>query len=666
MLTTPGLPVDFSFSWRPSSADAYQPDGGFVLVECRHGKYAHFPKGIGLARELAKFVDPSPILAAAEKLRNERRRLAEDGSEWRCVVGPGTRVRIATFSAPTLTGLTIGWDDLPDGATFVTLDESDGWPWDHDLRAAVLIWHRAAYVLQPDECYPPGELPRKMAEDEVRGKDGSVWALTIGFSPTMNGPSVRIGESYWWHPGMPALWHDHPAHDASQLSRLQAFWERSQPKEDGPPEELAKHPLDSMARTFTDEPDALLIAPEPARVTDVRFNESLRLASFRFEGQTWFFNGDWSDHSLKDALHPLDIALIERCWAEGRKDTFQGTHVGWSQADEAAFRKAWEDERNKQNSGPEVAASALAAKPVLNADSQREAESAVVTEAHSVTPSGEVKAPEEADPLAPAPVFGRAFSAEDKATLRETDPLHCATELEVAAILLKHIDPSRLVAALDGETRNGIVCELARSAFPGWDQGDGVTVEMGLDLIEQRDAALRRAATTQDLARQSDANWSRVAEGLIRERDAALSDHIRRVDGTETDDRASMWETTAMCEGARREQAERERDEAKANYRQACIDGNNNAKIARDAIERAQISEQSEHLAAKQRDETQARNGQLQARLHKIADIANGTIKPEPAPDLTELREALKKWNDEGPWTASEQLAAAVERLVGK
>ena len=68
-LTTPGLPVDFSFSWRPSSADAYQPDGGFVLIECRHGKYAYFPKGIGLDRELAKFVDPSPHTAARARER---------------------------------------------------------------------------------------------------------------------------------------------------------------------------------------------------------------------------------------------------------------------------------------------------------------------------------------------------------------------------------------------------------------------------------------------------------------------------------------------------------------------------------------------------------------------------------------------------------------------
>jgi hypothetical protein len=221
-------------SWVPTISPECQPDGGLVSIDigqpCRFALCCSSDHENLRAKLANHCADPEAILAAAEKLRNERRRLAEDGSEWRCVVGPGTRVRIATFSAPTLTGLTLGWDDLPDGATFVTLDESDGWPWDHDLRAAVLIWHRAAYVLQPDECSPPGELPRKMAEDEVRDREGRVLKMRMG-TDSLKRPLVLIGDDMRWHPARPLELPTPCPFDPSQLARLQAFWERSQPKE---------------------------------------------------------------------------------------------------------------------------------------------------------------------------------------------------------------------------------------------------------------------------------------------------------------------------------------------------------------------------------------------------------------------------------------------------
>jgi hypothetical protein len=133
-----------------------------------------------------------------------------------------------------------------------------------------------------------------------------------------------------------------------------------------------------------------------------------------------------------------------------------------------------------------------------------------------------------------------------------------------------------------------------------------------------------------------------TVEERLRVAHAALSDHIRRGEG-ETDDRASMWETTAMCEGARREQAERERDEARDRE-----------------IQHLARAEKAEELAEDRRHAHNEIFAALQKSEASIRELESS------APDLTELREALKVWNDEGPWTASEQLAAAVQRLVGK
>lgn len=99
----------------------------------------------------------------------------------------------------------------------------------------ILAWHRAAYLGTPDkpgpiladECYPPGELPRKMAENEVRHPDGSVSRMIWWDN------EVCIGGSFRWTPSMVVLdYGTHPTRVPGQLARLQAFWDRHAPLAD--------------------------------------------------------------------------------------------------------------------------------------------------------------------------------------------------------------------------------------------------------------------------------------------------------------------------------------------------------------------------------------------------------------------------------------------------
>jgi hypothetical protein len=638
-LTTPGLPVDFSFSWRPSSADAYQPDGGFVLIECRHGKYAYFPKGIGLDRELAKFVDPSPILLAAEKLRNEKRRLAED--EWRDDIGT-----LYAFSRPVLTGLTVGWN-ASNGD-----DRSESYTWEQigaestdNFRSAALAYHRRAYfpLLQPDECYPPGELPRKMADDEVRFPDGSAGRMVAeranetwtksGMRVVVRSSRSSVGDR-WWAPDMATPCADHSATVDGQLARLQAFWERSQPKEDGPPVELAedvflnvcgkqtpmrmagrclehwvgdawakddrdslvslakvhpgyvralayfdrhvaKHPLDSMARTFTDEPDALLIAPEPARVTDVRFEVGgVRYMLAGRELPLSFF-GTWHAAHKKDALHPLDIALIERCWAEarlGEREVLDDQGRAWSV--DCQVNDTFPILLRREDMALGMAAKELASdhpnawwwmradEITIHDPAQRARVRAIVAGMKKESTGGPASAQTDAG--------ASADSGAARAVLTEADSAE-------SPVVGSHgsVSPSGVVKAPFGlePDAEGHVCfgPLRFSRDPG-DEDEG-----------------RWFLTIDDIERTED------PETLFRDIYAALSDHIRRGDG----------------------------------------------------------------------DEQERKRRDVVSKLGTLADAATNILGQYPsAPDLTELREAVEQWNagDIG----CRQVAQVAERLVAK
>src|SRR5690606_30458263 len=58
--------------------------------------------------------------------------------------------------------------------------------------------------------------------------------------------------------------------------------------------------------------------------------------------------------------------------------------------------------------------------------------------------------------------------------------------------------PEQVVGAMSKEVRSAIVHALYAKAFPSWDQSDGVTEELALSLIDQRDEALARAESLRD------------------------------------------------------------------------------------------------------------------------------------------------------------------------
>ena len=208
-----------------------EPDGGVVDVTGDYDISWHYngrnTKALEAHLQMRGVVDPSPILLAAESLRNEKRALAKDGSEWRSDYSGG----ICAFSAPTFDGISFSWDEAAPSVIRLASIARPG------LKEAALKWHRAAYfpLLKADECYPPGELPRKMTDDEVRFPDGSAGRMTLAC-----GNYVSMTQGCSWNPStkLSMLGPGHPAHDKTQLARLQAFWDRGQPKEDGYAENL--------------------------------------------------------------------------------------------------------------------------------------------------------------------------------------------------------------------------------------------------------------------------------------------------------------------------------------------------------------------------------------------------------------------------------------------
>jgi hypothetical protein len=101
-------------------------------------------------------------------------------------------------------------------------------------RAAALAYHRLAYLGTPakpgpilaDECYPPGELPRKMKPNEVRMPDGSAGEMRVVGSPDDRTIVVsRDPASYYLDtPGF-SRGEGSPFANESQRARAQAFLE---------------------------------------------------------------------------------------------------------------------------------------------------------------------------------------------------------------------------------------------------------------------------------------------------------------------------------------------------------------------------------------------------------------------------------------------------------
>lgn len=166
----------------------------------------------------------------------------------------------------------------------------------------------------------------------------------------------------------------------------------------------------------------------PARVTDVRFNNGG--VSFRVGAERYFYDGNWLGTAHR--FHPSDIALIERCWAEGRLGerevlfdsgvvgTIEDASPDYNPVDGSAFRFRfadggilWLGEPNRDNAtawmwrrhgGPETIhdPTQRARVRAIVAGMQKErrpgepppgADSTQYDNAPPVTPSGEVKAP---------------------------------------------------------------------------------------------------------------------------------------------------------------------------------------------------------------------------------------------------------------------------------
>jgi hypothetical protein len=211
------------------------PEGGKVCIFLGPGlgRYYGEPCIIDdfLEENIADPTSRARILLAAEKLRNERRRLAEDGSEFRS----SKYGYIATFSRPTTEGARVHWSNWQEGdSVFARLDMK---MYEPAFMAAFHAYHRTAFlpILPANYCYPPGELPRRMSEDEVRGIHGAALKLELASDGPRRG--VRIDGKWWWDEqfaGSDLRFIDdmHPAKVDGQLARLQAFWERSQPKGD--------------------------------------------------------------------------------------------------------------------------------------------------------------------------------------------------------------------------------------------------------------------------------------------------------------------------------------------------------------------------------------------------------------------------------------------------
>jgi hypothetical protein len=302
-------------------------DGGLIQVFVDDKFFGNYIQGEMCTKAQST---PPAILAEAEKLRNERRRLAADEIRW--ADGGVEKMTMHNQGGPVVKiGRGRIW--FPGGKDWPELPTADK---TQEARATAFLLAN----MPADYCID-GSL-RRMDDDEVRGLEGEVYTMSMTqgnrvFMPFKESRGDATG--FWWSPGrnLDEARADNPAHDPSQLARLQAFWDANQPKEDGPLVELAEEAkpkcqkCNGTGRSCGDRRCPYqwctpcidcgpLAKSEPARVTDVRFMAALTrpCVRFKFERSTRSYSGAWehSDH-LRHRLHPDDVRAIERCWEKG-------------------------------------------------------------------------------------------------------------------------------------------------------------------------------------------------------------------------------------------------------------------------------------------------------------------------------------------------------------
>jgi hypothetical protein len=205
------VPTKVEVFWSEDDQCARARMGGYVLPDGYH----------------------TPAITAA--LAECERRNRKPSDRWQ---HPGSGSRYV-FSEPTLYGFR---------ATDVTAADTQGYVWAAEpyyrkMFAAAKPWHRANCVLGADECYPPGELPRKMQPNEIRMPDGSAGRMTYTPVAAFGKPDVQFGKpnesgSYQFilgGPGSrePGLYSkEHPCHDPSQRARAEEFLKKAKEESD--------------------------------------------------------------------------------------------------------------------------------------------------------------------------------------------------------------------------------------------------------------------------------------------------------------------------------------------------------------------------------------------------------------------------------------------------
>jgi len=112
-----------------------------------------------------------------------------------------------------------------------------------DFLDAVLAYHRTVYVCAPDECYPPGELPRKMQPSEIRMPDGSAGEMQFA------GRTVQVcrgTQTFWLNTDPSGRSPKSPFRDPSQAARAAEFL-RAKEESDGRRSDVADSKLPGVS-----------------------------------------------------------------------------------------------------------------------------------------------------------------------------------------------------------------------------------------------------------------------------------------------------------------------------------------------------------------------------------------------------------------------------------
>lgn len=202
--------------------------GERVICHMRGVYYAHTFDGEW--RYSAAFQLPEPVRIEAEAMFWQNKTLGAD--EYRDEDGDLWQFRNATFSSVESRSFCMGDYWQPWETESLCDMAKDGGA----INSFALKWHRANYRPEPDEAWGPDGLPVKMADDQVRDADGNAVRMWIvEFSGGRAEVAIEILGSivHWsWFPGRPVKL-DHPCTDPSQLARVEAFWERNKPKDQG-------------------------------------------------------------------------------------------------------------------------------------------------------------------------------------------------------------------------------------------------------------------------------------------------------------------------------------------------------------------------------------------------------------------------------------------------